>query len=634
MNNRLIEHTYFIIDFDSTVVTVEALEELAAIALEKNPHKQNIIQQIADITVLGMEGKISFPEALEKRVALLHANKQHIEQLILHLKKQLTPSFLRNKAFFQEYKDRIYIISGGFKDFIDPVVAELGIPEHHVLANTFTYDKQGNITGYDSNNPLAGVGGKTAVVKKLKLKGDVVIIGDGYTDYLVKEHGVADKFYAFAENVRRPFMIQKADAIFTSFDELLSMLNLQKPLSYPKEKINVLLLENINKQAVQMFEEEGYNVTTLAKALSEDELIEAVKNVTILGIRSKTEVTAKVLNAAKRLLALGTFSIGTNQIDLPAAAQKGVAVFNAPYSNTRSVVELAMGEIIMLYRKVFDKSMQLHSGKWDKSATGAHEVRGKTLGIIGYGNIGSQLSVVAESMGMNVYFYDVVEKLALGNAKKCVSLKELLQISDVITLHVDGRKANTNLIGKHEFEHMKQGVIFLNLARGHVVDIDALAEAIKSGKVAGAGVDVFPQEPKSNADPFISKLQGLPNVILTPHIGGSTEEAQKSIGEFVAQKLITYVNTGSTALSVNFPNLSLPDQITAHRFIHIHGNIPGVLAQINQTLAEQQINVLGQYLKTNEHIGYVITDVDISHSKKLLDELKKIPGTIRVRVLY
>jgi D-3-phosphoglycerate dehydrogenase len=634
MNNKLIKHTYFIIDFDSTIVTTEAVEELAAFSLEKNPNKQKILQKIAELTTLGMEGKMPFPTSLRERISLLNANKKHLVKLVKQLKQQITPSILRNKRFFTEYKDRIYIISGGFKECIVPVVQLLGIAPDHVLANTFTFNKEGNITGIDAKNPLANEGGKTAAIKNLNLTGEIIIIGDGYTDYLVKEHGVASKFYAFAENVRRPFMLEKADAIFTSFDEILSLLRLQKQLSYPKEKIKVLLLENINRQAVELFTKEGYQIKTYTKALSENELIQEIQDVTILGIRSKTEVTKNVLDNAPHLLALGTFSIGTNQINLPTAASKGVAVFNAPYSNTRSVVELTIGEIIMLYRKAAEKSMMLHKGKWDKSATGAHEVRGKNLGIIGYGNIGSQLSVVAESLGMNIYFYDVAERLALGNAKKCNSLKELLSHADVVTIHVDGRKANTYLIGPHEFSLMKDGVIFLNLSRGHIVNIDALAQALKTGKVAGAGIDVFPEEPESNTDPFVSPLQNLSNVILTPHIGGSTEEAQKNIGEFVANKLTTYINTGSTALSVNFPNLSLPDQTNAHRLLHVHNNIPGVLAKINKILSDHKINVVGQYLKTDEHIGYVITDVDVNYEKQVLNKLKNIPGTIRVRVLY
>lgn len=372
----------------------------------------------------------------------------------------------------------------------------------------------------------------------------------------------------------------------------------------------------------------------LKTALNEAELCEAIREVSILGIRSKTNVTAKVLENAERLIAIGAFCIGTNQIDLKTSMHKGVAVFNAPYSNTRSVVELAIGEMIMLTRRIFEKSNLTHQGVWDKSAKNSREIRGKKLGIVGYGNIGSQLSVVAEALGMQVYFYDIVDKLALGNARKASSLDELLQEVDFVSLHVDGRKENANLISEKEFDLMKEGVIFLNLARGHIVDIEALVKNIKNGKIAGAAIDVFPYEPKNNDEEFISQLRGLPNVILTPHIGGSTEEAQENIGEYVPQKLIDYINTGSTYASVNMPNLQLPAQKDAHRLLHIHKNTAGILAQINQVLANHQINILGQYLKTNEEIGYVITDIDKEYSKDVITDLKRIENTIKFRILY
>ncbi|MEO6508820.1 MAG: phosphoglycerate dehydrogenase, partial [Patescibacteria group bacterium] len=330
----------------------------------------------------------------------------------------------------------------------------------------------------------------------------------------------------------------------------------------------------------------------------------------------------------------GAFCIGTNQIDLAVAATKGVAVFNAPYSNTRSVVELTLGEIIMLSRQTFTKSQKLHKGEWDKSAEGSHEVRGKRLGIIGYGNIGSQLSVLAEMMGMEVYFYDIVDKLALGNAQKCGSLKELLKLADIVTVHVDGRKANTNFIGDPEFKLMKGNVIFLNASRGFIVDLEALTKHIISGHIRGAAIDVFPYEPKNNKEAFISPLQNLPNVILTPHVGGSTLEAQKGIAEFVSRKLMEFVDIGSTALSVNMPNIQLPPVQTSHRCIHIHENIPGMLAKINDVMAAHKINIEEQYLKTNENVGYVITDINKNYDPKVIEVLKKIPGTIKFRVLY
>ena len=624
----------FIIDFDSTIVTVEGLDELARIALEHNPKKDQIAQQIGDITNQAMEGVIDFPTSLIKRFALFQPTTEDIDKVVTFLKDNLTPSLRRNKPFFQKYHKQIYIISGGFRECILPVVKEFGIAEDHILANTFTYNKKGDITGFNKKNPLAQVNGKVKAVATLKHKGKICVVGDGITDYQIKEQGKADIFFAFTENVYRKGVAAKADKIIRSFDELLFAYQLPRSQSYPTSKMKVLLLENISQEAIRKFEEEGYIVETENKSLSEDELLDKILDVSILGIRSKTEVTRKVIAQAKKLQVIGAFCIGTNQIDLTSAAEKGIAAFNAPYSNTRSVVELVIGEIIMLYRGVFDKSVAMHQGKWNKSSKGNFEIRGKKLGIVGYGNIGTQLSVIAESMGMHVYFYDVVEKLALGNAKKCQTLQELLSTCDVITMHVDGAKTNKNLISVKEFEQMKNDVLFLNLSRGHVVDMEALSQAVKSRKVMGCAVDVFPTEPKSNADPFVSQLQGLPNVILTPHIGGSTEEAQRNIGQFVSERLTKYINTGDTVLSVNFPTLSLPAQRDTHRYIHIHDNTPGVLAQINTIFAKKNVNIERQYLKTNEQIGYVITDVKKTHDENLFKLLTNIQGTIRVRVLY
>lgn len=403
--------------------------------------------------------------------------------------------------------------------------------------------------------------------------------------------------------------------------------------SYPKERIKVLLLENIHPSASGLFKKEGYQIETVPGSLSEGDLIEALKDVNILGIRSKTKLTAKVLANAPRLLTVGAFCIGTNQIDLDAAAKAGIAVFNAPYSNTRSVVELTTGEILMLARHAFEKSTSMHNGVWNKSAKGSIEVRGKNLGIIGYGNIGSQLSIIAEGLGMKVFFYDITDKLTLGNATRCSTLEELLAISDVVSIHVDGRASNKNLIGKEELSQMKNGALLINNSRGSILDIDALAEAITSGKIAGAAVDVFPEEP-DNGQPFSSVLRGLPNVILTPHIGGSTEEAQEGIGEFVSQKIINFVNTGNTMLSVNIPNLQLPQLENAHRLIHIHQNVPGVLAKVNAIITETKANIVGQYLSTTNDIGYVITDIEQKYSDTVKDRLAKLPETIRIRLLY
>jgi len=407
-----------------------------------------------------------------------------------------------------------------------------------------------------------------------------------------------------------------------------------KTKSFPKHKINVLLLENIHPTAEELFSEEGYQIEKCKEALDEAELTERLKDVHILGIRSKTTVTEKVLEHANKLLCIGTFCIGTNQINLKACSNKGIVVFNAPYSNTRSVVELAVGEMIMLMRNTFTKSTEMHQGKWDKSATNSVEIRGKKLGLIGYGNIGSQFSVIAEALGMHIYFYDISDKLAMGNAHKCKTLEELLRVADVISLHVDGRLSNTNMIGAYEFAMMKDNVIFMNLSRGHVVDIAALKTAILSGKIWGASVDVFPEEPRSNNEEFISDLKQLRNTILTPHIGGSTEEAQANIGEFVSTKIENYINKGDTYGSVNFPAVQLPTFANSHRLLHIHENVPGILARINAIYAANNINIQSQYLKTTEDVGYVITDISTDYNTAILQEIKNIEHTIKFRILY
>ncbi|MCC2315998.1 phosphoglycerate dehydrogenase [Cellulomonas xiejunii] len=394
-----------------------------------------------------------------------------------------------------------------------------------------------------------------------------------------------------------------------------------------------LLLENLHPHARTILETAGFDVVTRTGALDESELVEALAGVQVLGIRSKTNVPADVLAAAPDLEAVGAFCIGTNQIDLHAAASQGIAVFNAPFSNTRSVVEIAIADIISLTRRltVFDKEM--HAGVWNKSATGAHEVRGRTLGIIGYGNIGTQLSVLAENLGMSVVFYDSAEKLALGNARRMNTLDELLETADVVTLHVDGRAGNAGMFGAKQIARMRPGSIFLNLSRGFVVDYAALRDAILSGHVAGAAVDVFPVEPKRKGDAFESELRGLPNVILTPHTGGSTEEAQEAIGQFVANKVRDYLTTGSTNLSVNLPNLALDQRPDAHRVAYLHRNVPGVLATINATLAEHGVNIEGQLLATRGELGYVVTDVSSPVPTDVVDVLAGRPESLRLRLL-
>lgn len=395
--------------------------------------------------------------------------------------------------------------------------------------------------------------------------------------------------------------------------------------------MKVLLLENIHSEATRILTEAGLEVDARPGALGEDELIEALQGVSLVGIRSATHLTERVIQSCPDLIAAGCFCIGTNQVNLGAAANAGVPVFNAPYSNTRSVVELAIGEIISLARRLNEKNRLMHEGVWDKSAAGSHEVRGRTLGIVGYGNIGAQLSVLAESLGMSVIFYDIADKLALGNARRCESLDELLAEADVVTLHVDGRAANKDFFGEAQFEMMKDRAIFLNLSRGHVYDVDALVRHLKSGHIAGAGLDVFPTEPKKAGSPFSSELQNIPNVILTPHVGGSTKEAQVDIGRFVAGKLLDHVNTGGTQMSVNVPQINT-EPFEGTRVLHMHHNVPGVMARLNIVFANHDGNITFQTLSTRGTIGYAITDVSGEHPN-LQHELAELEETIRVRVI-
>jgi D-3-phosphoglycerate dehydrogenase len=405
--------------------------------------------------------------------------------------------------------------------------------------------------------------------------------------------------------------------------------------SYPKEKINILLLENISDTAVKFFKDNGYtSVKKVTGALSEEDLIKEVKDVHLLGIRSKTQITPRVLDAAKKLQAIGCFCIGVNQVDLKYAKQQGVAVFNAPYSNTRSVAELVIGLSILLIRRIVDKNKAAHEGVWMKEAKGSYELRGKTLGIIGYGNIGTQVSILAEAMGMHVIFYDTITKLPLGNAVAKKTLKDVVSQADIITLHVPETAATKNMINKNTIKNFKKDSILINYARGEVVELDTLAKALQEKQLSGAAVDVYPWEPEKNGDKFSTPLQGLPNVILTPHIGGSTEEAQENIGEDVSNKLYQYLEHGTSIGSHTVPPLSLPLQEGVHRILHIHRNVPGVLSAINTTLSNNKINILGQYLKTNDEIGYVVLDIDKKLSNTAMQLLKEVKDTIKVRLLF
>jgi len=449
----------YVFDFDSTLTRVEALDVLAEMTLAQKGNKKEILQEIQKITNLGIDGDISFTESLERRIKLLEAHRDDLETLVAELRQKISRSIAENKEFFTNNAEDIYVISCGFKEFIDPIVAEYHIPSERVYANTFTFDEDGNIIGFDEKNVLSSHNGKIACLKELNLEGEVQVIGDGYSDYVMREAGIADKFFAYTENVHREKAATNADYITPNLNEFLFVNDLPRKISYPKNRIKILLLENVHPNAFENLSEEGFSVELVKHALPEEELLERIKGVHVLGIRSKTQVTQKVLDAADRLLVVGAFCIGTTQIALDAAKKKGVVVFNAPYSNTRSVVEMAIGQIIMLKRSIFARSTEIHQGKWFKTALNSQEVRGKNLGIVGYGNIGKQLSVLAEAMGMRVYYYDVEDRLALGNAVKCNTLEDLLSVADVITLHIDDNKANKNFIGEREINQMRNGAM-------------------------------------------------------------------------------------------------------------------------------------------------------------------------------
>ncbi|MGI9277892.1 MAG: phosphoglycerate dehydrogenase [Endozoicomonas sp.] len=407
------------------------------------------------------------------------------------------------------------------------------------------------------------------------------------------------------------------------------------PISLDKSKIRFLLLEGVHQSAVEILEASGYtNIDYVSKALPGDELKRRVADAHFIGIRSRTQLTEDVFAAAEKLIAVGCFCIGTNQVTLQSATVRGIPVFNAPYSNTRSVAELVLAEAILLLRGIPEKNALAHRGGWKKSASNSYESRSKKLGIVGYGNIGSQLSILAESLGMEVYFYDVVTRLSMGNAKQVSDLNKLLAMSDIVSLHVPETPATKWMMGEEQLAAMKDGSVLINASRGTVVDIQALASAVETGKLLGAAIDVFPEEPRSNNDEFLSPLRGLDNVLLTPHIGGSTQEAQENIGREVAEKFIMYSDNGTTLSSVNFPEVALPTYTGKHRLLHIHKNVPGVLGSINQTFSENNINISGQFLQTNEHVGYVVIDVDADSSEIALEKLKGIEGTIRCRILY
>lgn len=616
---------FLVLDFDSTIVQGETLEVLAEIALSNHSERERIVAELGELTAKAMDGSIDFAVALERRIALFQADKTHLKTAIAKLKGWITPSFLEYRQVLAQFSQYIYVVSGGFYEVIVPVVELLGLAKERVYANTFVYSHDGRIVGVDLSNPLSQSDGKRRIIERLELKGKGIVLGDGISDFEAANGLSHVTFCAFTENVHRAGIVSRAEKVLANGRELFA--SLAKGAKLPKTR-RALLLEGVHAGAGEMLEQAGFVVEQLATSLDASALSKRLDGVNFLGIRSKTRISADLLKKAAELECIGCFCIGTEQVDHKVAGSLGIPVFNAPFANTRSVVELAMACIIMLSRRAADKSAKMHAGKWDKSLAGASEVRGKVLGIVGYGKIGSQLSVIAEFMGMEVIYHDLEDKLPIGNAKAIAKLSTLLRRADVVSLHVDGRRENHRLIDAKALAMLQAHALLINYSRGCVVDISALASALKSKAIAGAAVDVFPEEPDSRQASFISELQNLPNTILTPHIGGNTIEAQESIGRFVATRAFDFIKQGSTQQAVNFPRLQIPKLSRGTRILHVHQNIPGILARINGTLSQAAINVERQFLATCEEVGYVVTDVE-SCPSPIMKELAKIPHTIK-----
>jgi D-3-phosphoglycerate dehydrogenase len=597
------QQPWFIIDFDSTFTQVEAMEELAAISLKNDPEKEAIIEQIKHLTDLAMDGKMPFNKSLKARIALLSAKKYHLNMLVNKLRKKVSPSFARNKEFFKKYQGRILIVSGGFKEFIAPVVKSFFIDEDCIYANTFIYDKKNNIIGSDEENPLAQEAGKVKLLKQLKLKGQVIAIGDGYTDYQMRESGMVEQFFAFTENIARERVLAKADCIAPSLDEILYKMKLPMALSYPKSRINALLLGKETFATAPYFKLEGYNVIK-RDSLSNKALTD-LKNASIIVSSLKQEITN--LNSFPKLISLAVWGNNNQQFNTNMAQQMAVPIFSSPYANTRSVVELGLGFMFQLSRQTNT------------------ELRGKKIGIIGYGNAGSLMGVLAQNLGMDVLYFDEKDRAPLGNAIACKSVTDLLKKSNYVVL-LQSKNAGT-ILAEKELKQMQPNACLFNLSYDDSIEVQSALKLVQQKKLFGFAMD-FQQEEN------YLKLKQSSQIIATLNQRNKTLETQQNIASFTSEKIIQYINTGNISRSLNFPDIQLPALQGSHRFIHIHQNKPGLLAKINAVLAKHKINITGQYLKTNETLGYVITDVSKKYDNEVISELKKIEATIKFRVIY
>ncbi len=640
-----------IFDFDSTLIQTEGVELILQQALQRLDEKTRTsrLSKLNQITYLADIGETPMTEALHQRFDLAEVSKEDVLAAAARVQEALSPKVVETFAALQAAGKRIFIFSTGSDELVRPITRMLHVDDDHVFTNQLLYDFKGMVTGFNEKNPLFLSVGKGYIVEQLmndgRLPGGSAVVGNGASDLAIRKNNIARMFVYFTNSRPNEEIRRQADFVVDRFDQLLPLFFSEDELSNEKMQVlyeqngiveamgkpNILLLENIHEEAVKKLQREGLEPRQRKNALRSEELSTEAADANILGIRSQTHVTAKNISALNNLWAIGAFCIGTNQIDLEAAADAGIPVFNAPYSNTRSVAELVVGEIIMLMRRIPEKNQAAHSGQWMKSAAGCTEIRSKTVGIIGYGHIGSQVSVLLENLGMSVCFHDIVDKLPLGNAKSAAGLDDLLEQADVITLHVPDTPETRNLMGPEQIQHMKKGAFLINSSRGKVVDLAALRAALDSGHISGAAIDVFPEEPDKSQDRFTSPLQGAQNVILTPHIGGSTQEAQVNIASYVSDKLLRFIQTGATTGSVNFPEVELARVANTHRILHIHHNVPGVLAKINSVFARRNINVAGQMLQTKDAIGYLIVDVDQQVSDQVLDLMGHITETIKVR---
>ncbi|MDP1727332.1 MAG: HAD-IB family phosphatase [Bacteroidota bacterium] len=601
--------TFFIIDFDSTFTQVEAMEELAAISLENDPEKEDLILKIKQLTDLAMDGKMPFGKSLKARIALLSAKKYHVGMLVKRLRKRVSTSFVRNKKFFKDYQGQIYIISGGFREFIVPVVKPYFIDDAHVFANTFVYDKKNNITGADEQNPLAQENGKVKLIKQLKLHGDIIVIGDGYTDFQIFEAGLATQFFAFTENVVRENVVKKAPLTAPSLDEILYTQRLPMALSYPKTRIKVVLLGEPTFLAEKAMKAEGYQLIKLPEKTNTKLLNQHLEQSNILLFSGAVDPNKIEKANFSKLLTVGYWGELHREEIADTLVKKGTAVFDANFAHSRSNAELALLLLLQLNRKL------------------GQELSGKKLGIIGYGHRGSMISVLAEHLGVEIFYYDIDEKPELGNTKRVKQLPELLRKVNMLVVTAGKRFEGKTILGSKEIKALQNDCILINLSYDNCLDLNAVHAALYQNKLGGFAMDCLQEE-------TYRLIAFWPMAIISLQKRFATEQTQQNISEMLCEKIIAYINTGNTAGSVNFPELNLPAQQQSQRFIHVHENKPGVLAQINTILARHKINISGQYLKTNASIGYVITDVAKDYPKQALEDLKAIKETIRFRVLY